>query len=96
MIWFSARAVSLVFSYQPGIVSGSAFVAISVFGAAGSVLLFLALCYSAAIGGVYLVAKQAANARIEAQQRQQYLRQQQAQGQGGYARGAAGGRAHYD
>lgn len=98
VLWFSARAVSLVFSYQPGIVSGGAFVAISVFGAAGSVLLFLALCYTAAIGGVYLVAKQAATARIEAQQRarQQHLRGGPQQGGGGYDGSARGGRAHYE
>ncbi|KAG8463158.1 hypothetical protein KFE25_011155 [Diacronema lutheri] len=86
VVWFAFRAISLVFSYQPPVLSGVAFAAVSVIGAAGAVLLFLALCYSAAVGGVYLVARQAAHARLEAQQRQQYLRAQQAQG----------GRAHYD
>jgi hypothetical protein len=91
VFWFAARAINLVFAYQPNPISGTAFAAIAIIGAAGAVLLFLALCYTAAVGGVYLLAKQAAAARIEAQQRAQYIR-----GQAGGAGGPYGRRAHYD
>ncbi|KAJ1636700.1 hypothetical protein T492DRAFT_957790 [Pavlovales sp. CCMP2436] len=87
VFWFAGRAINLVFAYEPSFVSGFSFVAISVVGAAGSVVLFLGLCYSAAVGGVYILAKQASHARLEAQQRQQQVRGQQR---------PQAGRAHYE
>jgi uncharacterized phage infection (PIP) family protein YhgE len=71
VFWFAVRVSSLVFAYQPPMLTGLGFVAVAVVGAAGTAVLFMALLYAAAVGGVLLVARQAASARIEAQRQAQ-------------------------
>ena len=65
VFWFAMRVGSLVFAYQPPLLTGVGFVAVAVVGAAGAAALFLALCYATAVGGVLLVARQAAHVVVD-------------------------------
>eukprot|EP00307_Rebecca_sp_RCC1486_P000958 CAMPEP_0119406480 /NCGR_PEP_ID=MMETSP1335-20130426/783_1 /TAXON_ID=259385 /ORGANISM="Chrysoculter rhomboideus, Strain RCC1486" /LENGTH=286 /DNA_ID=CAMNT_0007430559 /DNA_START=22 /DNA_END=882 /DNA_ORIENTATION=- len=87
VFWFSGRVISLIFAYQPPLYSGLTFGVVAILGAAGTVLLFMAVLYSVAIGGAYFAIKASAeNARLQHERAREQA----------YLRGGGARRAHYD
>jgi len=76
LISFSFALVSMIWEYKASLASGIAFFVVAFSGASAMVALFIGGMYTTAVGGVYVVAKQAQQARLEgrAPPRQRYVR----------------------
>lgn len=65
LISFTFSLVGLLWTYKVGLLSGIAFFTIAFTAASSMVALFIGGMYGAAVGGVYVVAQQARQARLE-------------------------------
>jgi len=81
---FGFALVSMIWEYKTSLLSGILFFVVAMSAASAMVAAFIGGMYATAAGGVYVLAKQARNARLEGRgaprSRQQYMRYQQ-QGQ---------------
>lgn len=71
LISFCFSLIGMIWEYKASLASGIGFFVVAMSGASAMVALFIGGMYGTAVGGVYLVAKQAQNARLEGRQRPQ-------------------------
>jgi len=74
LISFCFSLVSMIWEYKTSLASGIAFFVVAMSGATAMVSLFIGGMYGTAVGGVFVLAKQAQNARLEGRARPQQRR----------------------
>jgi len=65
LVSFCFSLLAMIWEYKASLASGVAFFAVAMSGASAMIAFFIGGMYTTAVGGVYLVAKQAQNARLE-------------------------------
>ena len=65
LVSFCFSLVSMIWEYKTSLASGAAFFFVAMSGASAMVALFIGGMYGTAVGGVFVLAKQAQNARLE-------------------------------
>jgi hypothetical protein len=81
LVSFFFSLLSMIWEYKTSLASGVAFFAVAMSGASAMVALFIGGMYGTAVGGVFVLAKQAQQARLEGRARPQrrYVRHDQYQ-----------------
>jgi hypothetical protein len=78
LVSFTFSLFSMLWTYKASYLSGLVFFAIAFTGASAMVVAFIGTMYATAVGGVYMIAQNANNARLQGrgQQQRRYVRQQ--------------------